>query len=303
MWRMPRLRIGLQLNTTQRAFRWSEIRELAQVAESSGLDALWTEDHLFYDAPDGTVGPWEAWTILAGLADATSRVRIGSLVTPLGLRSPTVLAKQAVTVDEISGGRLVLGIGLGWNEAEFRGAGVPTTERIGRFEEAFAVLRSALDDGAASATGRHLSVTGFQMTPRPVVRRRPELLVGSIGPRVLRATLPYVEGWNWDGFRNDPARFSERSAQVTAACHEVGRDPAMVERSAHLVVRLEDAVGLPIDPLPPDFPIITGSPREVADSLSAFAHAGASEVQLIVDPLTPRSIETLARTADYLDHG
>lgn len=293
-----RLRVGVQLNTTQRAFRWAEIRDLARAAEDVGLDSLWTEDHLFYEMKGRWLGPWDAWTILAGVAEATERVRIGTMVSPLGLRHPVLLARHAAAVQEMSGGRLQLGIGLGHGEPEYRALGRSLEHRLGTFRESFEILRQALETGTADARGRHVSSEGFRLLPRPDGFRSPRLMIGSDGPKTLRMTLPHVDAWNWDGFVDDPEAFAEASRRVDAVCAEIGRTPEQIERSAHLVVRLSDAEGLPIDPLPPHLGVIGGQPDEVAARLQAFADAGADELMVIVDPARPAAIEELARAVE-----
>lgn len=291
------LRIGLQLNTTQRSFRFAELRELATTADEAGFASLWTEDHLWYTDPDGAViGPWEAWTVLAALADATTRVRLGTLVTPIAMRRPVMVAKEAITVDEISGGRLVLGLGAGWSEPEHRAVGEPLEPRVSRFEEAMSVVRALFDEGQVEHHGRHYDLVAA-MAPRDRIRPRPELLVGSFGPRMLRATLPVVDGWNWDGFTMDWPHLRTKMALVDEVCHEVGRDPGDVWRSAHLVASLPGAVGLPVK-LPPDEPVLGGEAGELAEGLRSCAAEGLDEVMLIIDPPTPASIELVARAAE-----
>lgn len=291
------MRIGVQLNTTQRSFRWPEIRDLARAAEEAGLDSIWTEDHVLYQIKGRWLAPWDAWTILAGLAEATERVRIGTMVSPMGLRHPVLLARHAAAVQEMSGGRLVLGIGLGHGEAEYRALGDSLEHRLGRFRDGFRILLQAFDGGPAEHIGRHFSTAGFQLLPRPGDLPRPELMIGSDGPLTLREALPHVDGWNWDGFANDPAEFAAASAAVDAICREMGCDPGEVWRSAHVVVRLSNPEGLPIDPLPEGFRVIKGGAAEVAASLRAFADAGANELMLLVDPATPAAMHELAAAA------
>lgn len=294
------LRIGVQLNTTQREFRWTEIRDLARAAGDAGLDSVWTEDHIQYQDRAGRwLAPWDAWTVLAGLAEATERIRIGTMVSPLSLRHPVLLARHAAAVQEISDGRLVLGIGLGHGEPEYRALGTTLEHRFGKFREAFEILLSALDSGTADARGRHFSVEEFRLLPRPHLDR-PTLMIGSDGPKTLRLTLPHVELWSWDGFVDDPDEFAAASAAVDAICAEVGRDPAEVQRTAHLVVRLSNPEGLPIDPLPPHLRVIEGGADAIADRLEAFADAGADEVMLIIDPARPEAIEELASAIEPL---
>jgi alkanesulfonate monooxygenase SsuD/methylene tetrahydromethanopterin reductase-like flavin-dependent oxidoreductase (luciferase family) len=274
------------------------------VAENSGWDSLWTEDHLFYGGDEdgyGTnvIGPWEAWSILGGLAAATERVRIGSLVTPLQLRHPGLLAKQAATVDEMSDGRLVLGIGIGWHDAEFRAVGAHVTDRAGAFADALTILLEAFDTGTSDFRGQYRAAEHFHLAPRGP-RQRPELMVGSRGRRTLRTALPHVDGWNWDGFSADPHRFAEQSKLVDEICAEVGRDPSEVWRSAHVVARLEGWEGLPIDPIPDHIRLITGSEQQIGETLHTMADAGADELMIIVDPAKPTALEQLARAREQI---
>jgi alkanesulfonate monooxygenase SsuD/methylene tetrahydromethanopterin reductase-like flavin-dependent oxidoreductase (luciferase family) len=298
---MSGLRIGVQLNTTQRAFRWAEIRALARAAEDAGLDSVWTEDHLFYELKERWLAPWDAWTILAGLAEATDRVRIGTMVSPMGLRHPVLLARHAAAVQEMSGGRLVLGVGLGHGEAEYRALGTSLEHRLGKFREGFRILREALDTGEATHRGRHITTEGFRLLPRPDDFRRPALMIGSDGPLTLREALPHVEAWNWDGFANEPDEFAAASGAVARICRELGRDPAEIQRSAHLVVRLSAPEGLPIDPLPEHVRVISGGTDGVAAGLQGFADAGADELMLLIDPATPAAVTELAEAVSRVD--
>jgi alkanesulfonate monooxygenase SsuD/methylene tetrahydromethanopterin reductase-like flavin-dependent oxidoreductase (luciferase family) len=289
-------RLGLQINTTQRAFRWAETHELAIAAEACGFASLWTEDHLFYRSRSGElIGPWDPYTTLGGVAAVTERVRIGTLVTPLALHHPILLARMAASVDEMSNGRFVLGVGAGHQSDEHAAVGVTLDRRIGRFEEAFSALLQLFDTGHTMLHGRHLDFEGW-LLPRPAVRPRPELMVGSLAPRLLRAALPHVDGWNWDGFHYDVNDFRADWAKVRAVAEEVGRDPDTIRRSAHVVVRTTGAEGLPIDPI--SFPILEGGAPEIAEGLRAFADAGVDEFTLIVDPARPAALEIVARAAE-----
>src|SRR3954470_14446396 len=152
------LRVGIQLPEVERAVRWTEVAEIARAAEDIGLDSIWTGDHLLYRDETGRRGPWEAWSVLAGLATITSRVSIGPLVASTSFHNPAMLAKKAATVDEMSGGRLVLGLGAGWNETEYRAYGFAYDQRVSRFEEAFTIIRTLLRDGQIDFEGRFYQV-------------------------------------------------------------------------------------------------------------------------------------------------
>src|SRR6185503_11230541 len=142
------MRVGIQLPEVERVVRWPEYVAMARAAENVGFDSLWLGDHLLYRYPDGsTRGPWEVWTMLSAIAASTSRIAIGPLVAATAFHAPAMLAKLAGTVDEVSGGRLILGLGAGWNDTEFQAYGFPYDQRVSRFEEAFTIIHTLLRDG------------------------------------------------------------------------------------------------------------------------------------------------------------
>jgi alkanesulfonate monooxygenase SsuD/methylene tetrahydromethanopterin reductase-like flavin-dependent oxidoreductase (luciferase family) len=272
-------------------------------AEQVGFDSVWVGDHLLYrDDVNGTRGPWEAWTMLAGLAAATSRIAIGPLVACTSFHNPAMLAKLAGTVDEISGGRLILGLGAGWNETEYRAYGFPFDRRVARFAEAFTIIRSLLRDGKVDFAGEFYSARDCELVPRPRLGG-PPLMVGSTGERMLALTMPYVDSWNawysWTG--NRPEGVAPLREKVDAACTAAGRKPADVERTVAVLVRLPGAVGRrEVDPLEQSTPL-EGSTDEIAESLRAYAREGIGHVQLVIDPITEASIEALAPVLERLD--
>jgi len=299
------LLVGVQLPEVERTVRWADLLDMAQAAEAIGLDSLWVGDHLLYHWPDRRPrGPWEAWSILAALAAVTERVQLGPLVTATSFRSPPLLAKMAATVDEISAGRLILGLGAGWNETEYRAYGFPYDQRVARFEEAFTIIRTLLRDGAIDFEGRFYSARDCELLPRGPRPAGPPLLIGSHGPRMLRLTAPHVDAWNaWhDWFGNDPAEFAKVSATVTDAVVAAGRPPTAVGRTAAVLVQLPGGVGRiqgerPRNPAPP----VAGPPDVIAERLAAFADAGASHLQLVLDPITVASIRALEPVLQALD--
>ena len=275
---------------------------MARIAEDIGLDSVWVGDHYLYRGEGRSRGPWEAWTQLAAIAAITSRVEIGPLVASTSFHEPAVLAKFAATVDEISGGRLILGLGAGWNETEYAAFGFPFDHRVSRFEEAFTILRTLLSEGHIDFDGRFYQLRDCELLPRGPRPGGPPLLIGSSGPRMLRITMPYVQQWNawywW--FGNSPARLAEQRELVDAACRDVGRDPGQVERTVAVFVELPGAQGAR------DFdresaPPVRGAPGEIAAVLRDFAAAGISHVQLVIDPVTPAGVEALAPVLEALD--
>ncbi len=175
-------RVGIQLPEVERRVEWPELIAMARAAEAVGFDSLWLGDHLLYDLPGGvTRGPWEVWTSLAALAAVTERVELGPLVASAGFHAPAMLAKQAATVDAISGGRLILGLGAGWNEREYRAFGFPFDRRVARFEEAFTIIRTLLRDGRIDFAGEFYRLEDCVLDPPPARPGGPPLLLGSIG--------------------------------------------------------------------------------------------------------------------------
>src|SRR5215510_14626184 len=149
-------RVGVQLPEVERSVAWPELIAMARTAEEVGFDSVWVGDHLLYDLPGGgSRGPCEAWTSLAALAAVTRRVELGPLVASTSFHAPAMLAKQAATVDAISGGRLILGLGAGWNEREYRAFGFPYDNRVSRFEEAFTIIRTLLREGRIDFDGTY----------------------------------------------------------------------------------------------------------------------------------------------------
>ncbi len=282
---------------------WPELRDMARTAEAVGLDSVWVGDHLLYRMAEGPRGPWEAWSLLAAIAASTERVQIGPLVAATSFHNPAMLAKKAATVDEISDGRLIVGLGAGWNPVEYEAFGFPFDRRASRFEEAFAIIRRLLREGSADFDGEFYTVIDCHIVPRPRPGG-PPLMIGSQGPRVLRAALPYVDMWNsWHAwFGNTPAGLSRLLDTVDGLCREVGRDPADVARTATIMIQAPGGTGRVYgDRKHEGTTGIGGSAAEVATDLLAFATTGVDHVQLVVDPITVSSIEWLGDVLEHVD--
>lgn len=292
------MKIGVQLPEVERPPSWSDTRAIALAIEDCGFDSIWVGDHLLYRDERGTKGPFEAWTSLAGLAEATSRVELGPLVAATSFHSPAMLAKMAATVDDISGGRLILGLGAGWNEVEYDAFGFPYAHRVSRFEEAFTIIRTLLREGSIDWVGEFYTLRDMELVPK--ARPDMKILIGSNGPRMLRATMAHVDMWNswFDGFGNRVEGLAELSGLVDEACAAVGRDPAEVERTVALYVQLQGGGGRrPGDAERGTAPPISGSRSAVADHLRAFEDAGISHLQIVLDPIDVASVEELAEIA------
>ncbi len=297
---MRPLKVGIQLPEVEWEVPFPELIRMAQAAERVGFDSLWLGDHLLYDLPAGPRGPWEVWTSLAAIAATTERIVIGPLVASTSFHAPQMLAKQAATVDAISCGRLILGLGAGWNEREYRAFGFPYDNRVSRFEEAFTIIRTLLHDGEIDFHGRYYDADHCVLHPRP--DRQLPLMVGSTSPRMLSITLPHVQSWNiwWSIYGNTAAGFERTKAEVDTALAAAGRN-GQVEATCAVYVQIGEGAGRLMghdnDAVEP----LRGAPSELADQLREFAAAGASHVQLVVDPITRDSIESLADMLVELD--
>jgi alkanesulfonate monooxygenase SsuD/methylene tetrahydromethanopterin reductase-like flavin-dependent oxidoreductase (luciferase family) len=302
---MPRpLKVGIQLPEVERTVPWSELRAMAELAERIGLDSLWVGDHLLYrDDGREARGPWEAWSLLAALAAVTERVEIGPLVASAGFHNPAVLAKKAATVEEISGGRLILGLGAGWNRPDYDAFGLPYDHRVSRFEEAFTVIRELLSTGRSGFSGDYYALDRGELLPRGPRPAGPPLMVGSMGQRMLGITLPHVAAWNaWaPWFGNSVEGYRALHETIDEHCRRASRDPSSVERTVALVVALPGALGRGSSVSDEPFVPLDSDPRSLAPVLRDFATAGVSHVQLVLDPITLDSIAALEPTLAALD--
>lgn len=292
--------------------RWPDLLALAQRAEAAGFDSLWVPDHVLYhpaevrahfglpvppellDTP--SVGVWEAWTLLASLAAATTRVQIGPLVSCVGYRNPALLANMAATVNEVSGGRLVLGLGAGDAPSEHRALGVPTDHLVGRFEEALAVLVPLLREGQVDFDGTYHRARHYVLRPLEPRLQAPPLLMAGTGERMLRLVARYAEAWNaWLAIgRSHPDRVPPLRLKIDAACRAVGREPGTLERTVAVRIVLLGRTAPGAEPL-------AGSPPELAESLRAFAREGISHVQVVLAPNTLAGIEAFAPVLELLE--
>ncbi len=300
------LNVGVQLPEVERDVRWPEILDMVRAIEDLGYDSIWVGEHLLYRWPDRPArGPWEAWSSLAAIAASTTHVAFGPLVACLGFHNPAVLAKQADTIDEISGGRFVFGVGAGWNETEFRAFGVPFDHRIDRFEEAFTIIRGLLQDRAIDFEGRYFSARDCELLPSGPRPHGPPLMVGSNGPRMLRITTPHVASWNswYSDTGNTPAGAARLRDVVDAACADVGRPPGEIARTVAVHVRFPGGIGRTMGDTSEKQAVapLEGSVEEMAEELRAYAREGISHVQLVLDPIDRTSIERFARVLVALD--
>lgn len=283
--------------------RWADILATAQLAEEIGFDSYWLPDHLLFEFDNvHRQGAWDAWSLLAGLAAATQRIELAPLVACTSFRNPALIAKMADTIDEISGGRFILGLGAGWHKPEYDAFGFPHDHRVGRFAEALEIISTLLRTGQIDFDGAYYAARECELRPRGPRPGGPPILVGGKGDRMLRLTARFADAWNQDR-QNSLAQVAALNARVDAACAEVGRDPATLER----------VIGVQVDLLneqreatqPRQFAMhpwpLTGDPEDLAAQLRAYASERVSHLIVWIDPPTPAGIAAFAPVLEALD--
>jgi probable F420-dependent oxidoreductase len=305
------LKVGIMLPDTEREMaggsaRWANLAAMARAAEDCGSDSLWVSDHLLFRfAGKEPQGVWECWSLLAALAAATTRVEIGPLVSCTSFRNPALLAKIAATVDEISGGRLILGLGTGWHEPEYDAFGYPFDHRVSRFEEALTIIAGLLRDGEIDFHGQYYQARECELRPRGPRPNGPPILVGSssTGERMLRLAARHADIWNRDFDAVNPdyepysaADLAASQAKVDAACADIGRDPASLARTVGVWV------DLPIGP-PSGWNSLTGDSEQIAAGLRRYADAGFQSAQIWPNPNTVAGVEAFAPVLEILAAG
>lgn len=296
------LRLGLNLPYVERSMdgatpRWMDILAMASAAERIGFDSIWVSDHVGFGDPDGDwSGAWESMTLLAALAAATTRVELGSYVLAMPLRNPALLAKQAETLDEVSGGRLILGLGAGWNDIEFETYGVPIDRRFDRFEDGLRIVTSMLREGRATHHGHVLGARSAVLAPRGPRPAGLPVMVGATGPRMLRLTAELADHWN--GGMRSIDEVPGLLADLVAACAEVGRDPGSITRSVEVLVRPSSAHDTPAEERE-----IRGTTKAIAAELRGFAALGIDELQVQLRPNSIGGVEAFAPVIEALRAG
>lgn len=321
------MKVGLFLPAFETGFdgatpRWSDILDLARRAEALGFDSLWIPDHFLVHSAelaktlsqvhdletdfyaDKAMGVWECWTLLAALASTVPRVELGTLVTCTLYRNPALLAKMADTVDEISGGRVVLGLGSGDAPLEQYRFGYSGDRPVTRFEEALTVISTLLRVGECDWAGKYYQVRECLLRPRGPRPTGPPILIGVLQnrPRMVRLTAQFADIWSGyvgPSFWNLPSAMrpfdtvTETLSALDAACRKLGRDPKTLERRVIVGVSPQ---GFEV----PGLDDITGTPEEIANQLAVFATAGITHLEIVLGRTTPAALDAFAPVLGYL---
>ena len=289
--------------------RWNDLQAIVRHAEAVGFHLISIPDHLIFDVGETDkppVGIWECWSVLAALAAVTTRIQLATEVVCTSFRNPALLAKMADTVDEISGGRLILGLGAGYHQLEFRAFGYPFDHLIGRFEEALQIIHSLLRTGQVDFQGQYYQARDCELRPRGPTAGGPPIMIGARPdrPRALRLAAQYADYWNMLPV-NRVEDVAPLRAAVDAACAKAGRDPTTLKRT---ITALVDMPGSETDPAVGGFARwrahrvpATGTPEQLASLLRGFAHEGVDHVQISLEPPTMAGIDAFAPVLELLD--
>jgi probable F420-dependent oxidoreductase len=267
---------------------WADVRQLAEAADRSGLDSVWLADHYFYRAPDGqTYGMHEAWTLLSAVAAVTTKVELGTMVLCGSFRDPGMVAKMAATLDVVSSGRVILGVGAGWHDPEYEAFGLPTDHRVGRFAEWLEIVARLLRGETVEFAGTYHQVHGAVLEPSP--ERNIPILVASRRPRMLELAAKWADAWNTAWFGAADERVQERLSELRSAVEAAGRPADAVARTIGITVRDPDQQ-VP-DPSPNS---ITGTVEDLAEAIRAYQALGVDHLIVALEPVTPQSVDRLA---------
>ena len=268
-------------------FDYPVLEEFWRAADDLGFHSVANYDH-FYGLIDNTVPTLEAWTTLAAMAAVVKQARVSCLVAGVTYRNPAVLAKMAVTVDHISGGRLDFGLGAGWHEAEHHGYGIEFPSagtRVAMLDEALTIIRRLWTEESVTVEGRFFTMRDALCEPKPLQRPHPPIVIGGEKPKMLRVIARHADEWNVPS-HGDADEWARISADLDEACEEIGRDPSEIRRSVQLFVK----------------PAVDGHVDEQLSKLPALQDVGCQHVVLsFYQPPTPQQLAQcaeLGRAAD-----
>ena len=291
------MKIGLMLPLGEsEAGGWKNLRAMAITADERGLDSVWGADHLIFREDGETHGIHECWTVLSAVAAVTSRVEIGPLVLALPFRNPALVAKMAAELDEVSGGRLILGLGCGWHEPEFDAFGYPFDHRVSRFDEGMRIVAPLLRGERVTFEGRYHRAIDLELRPAPMRPGGPPILIAGKQPRMLGLVAEHADQWNsaWYGHVGQADVLRTRLTDLRAALEAADRDPGTLAITVGIFVAFDGA-----DEADADVPdrAIRGSVQEVATALAEYAELGVSHLIAHTWPRTPDAVARLAEAA------
>ncbi len=283
---------------TNKVPRYAEVREWATTAESLGIDSLWIPDHLIFRFPEQPErGVHEAFTLWAGIAEATSKIELGTLVICVPFRNPGVIAKMAIEIDDISDGRVILGLGAGWHKPEFDAFGYSFDHKVDKFEEALEIIVPLVRDGVVDFTGEYFSAPNSAANPK--AQRQIPVLIASKGPRMLDLTAKWADQWNLAWYGKFSA-FAPDLAKIREAVAARGRAQESLVITAGVNIHFPDLEADEARQSNPD-KFLSGTVEEIAEALVEYAQNGVEHAILSVSPLTLETIERVAQIRNLVN--
>jgi alkanesulfonate monooxygenase SsuD/methylene tetrahydromethanopterin reductase-like flavin-dependent oxidoreductase (luciferase family) len=275
---------------------YSTVKSIYQTAEGVGLDSAWITDHLLFRFPPENINihSHEAFTFWGGVAEATSRIELGSLVLCMPFRNPAMMAKLAVSLNEVSNDRITFGVGCGWHEPEFKAFGYPFTNLVSKFEEAMQILHPLLREGKVDFHGTYYEASNCELCPPDTRPGGIPILIASHQPRMMEITARFADQWNGAWF-GDVQTYNDRVALLNAACGRVGRDPKSIVKTAGVAINFQDSV--PTDDSYDPKTVIAGPVEHVAEKLAEYAQADCQHLIANLTGLTDAKVEKLADAA------
>jgi alkanesulfonate monooxygenase SsuD/methylene tetrahydromethanopterin reductase-like flavin-dependent oxidoreductase (luciferase family) len=303
---MRDLKIGLVLPLyedpeTGRPHRWQELRTMARLGEAVGFDTVWVPDELLWRVSEwpGPRGWWECVAMTGAVAEATERIEIGTWVLSANQRNAALTVRVVETLDELSNGRFVFGLGAGSGDSEARAFGFPLDHVVSRFEDSLEIIMPMLRTGRANHDGSYHQARDLDSRPRGPRSGAIPLMVGAGGPRTIALAARHADIWSYYAReRSEPAEFEPLVRKLETACEAIGRDPATIGRSAGIFVEPTDATGTEAVGL--GVPV-RGPAEQVADAIRAFSAVGVTQVECMLWPPTIATLEAMGPVLERLD--
>jgi probable F420-dependent oxidoreductase len=266
---------------------WNDVRAVAEAAEQGGLDSVWIADHFLYRDGEGQVfGMHDSWTLLSAVAAVTNRVELGNMVLCASFRDPGLTAKMAATLDEVSGGRLTLGVGAGWHDPEYEAFGLPTDHRVGRFSEWLEIVARLIHGETVTYNGTYYKVHDANLAPTPP--HRIPILVAGHRPRMMKLTAQWADAWNTAWYGAPSEKVEDRLQTLAEALQAANRPADTMTKTVGIIVR--DPAQPSTDPSPNAIPV-----AELPDAITAYEKLGVDHLIISPDPMTPSTVERIAK--------
>ncbi len=291
--------LGVNIPNSERALytgtpQYADMLAMSQAAAAAGFEVLWFDDHFSFTSETDLRGAWDAWTLMAAIAAQVPDIHLGPMVACTAYRNPGVIAKMTEMIQDISGGRFILGLGAGWHKPEYDQFGIRYEPRVSQFEEALQIIHGLIRHGEADVRGDYYQANKAVNRPRAKNGHTTPILIGSTGDRMLKSLVRYADAWNTGGGSTDD--LTAKIARVDAACAEVGRDPATLVRTVGITLAGEGYSGNAAD-------VVTGGAEGALARLREFESLGFQHVMIRVQPSTPETIAALAPVVNAFSDG